>query len=51
MGRDTLEKGEGVADAIRGVGREGCGREERVDVGDFLKKGGHDAYRICALTC
>lgn len=40
---DALEEGEGVADAVRGVGGEGRRGEERVDGNDFLEKSRHDA--------
>ena len=36
VGGDALEEGEGVADAVGGVGGEGGRGEERVDGEDFL---------------
>lgn len=39
--RNALEQGQGVANAVRGVGRQSRRREEGVDGNNLLEKSGH----------
>ena len=40
---DALEQGQGVANAVRGVGRQSRRGEEGIDGNNFLEKSGHGA--------
>ena len=46
MARHTLQQGKGVAHAVAGLGRQGGGREHRVDGNNFLKESGHGPDRV-----